>query len=187
MERESERAALVEWVVRECPELDVLVNNAGIQRRFEILADPSWAPIHQELAINLEAHIHLTALLLPHLSKQKRATIANVTSGLAFVPLALAPIYSATKAALHSFTLSLRQQLAKTAIEVIEIIPPAINTDLGGPGLHARDTPLDEFADAAFAALRRGDPEATYGFSSQSSRASREQLDQIFARMNQVG
>lgn len=185
VEQESERESLAEWAVRELPDLDVLFNNAGIQRWFQFAREPDCAPIKQEIAINLEAPIHLTALLLPHLLDQTPSAIVNVTSGLSFVPLAAVPIYSATKAALHSFTLSLRHQLAKTQTDVIEIIPPAVNTDLGGPGLHATATPLDEFADVAFAALKRGDRQIAYGFSDNASRASREELDQIFARMNQ--
>jgi uncharacterized oxidoreductase len=99
--------------------------------------------------------------------------------------MAAAPVYSATKAALHSFTLSLRHQLAATPIQVIEIAPPATNTDLGGPGLRTFGVPLDEFADAVTARLVAGDLEITYGFSAQSSRASRSEQDEIFARMNQ--
>ena len=110
----------------------------------------------------------------------------NVTSGLALVPLARAPIYSATKAALRSFTASLRHQLRSTPVEVIEILPPAVDTDLGGPGLHTFGVPLDEFADAAFAGLDRGDREIAYGFADQARRASREELDAIFARMNDL-
>jgi uncharacterized oxidoreductase len=123
-------------------------------------------------------------LFVPHLLDKKRPAIVNVTSGLAFVPLAVTPIYSATKAAMRSFTLSLRRQLADTPIEVVEIIPPAVDTDLGGPGLHTWGVPLDEFADAAFDQLRAGKIEILYGFSDESSRASSEQRDAIFERMN---
>jgi uncharacterized oxidoreductase len=107
-----------------------------------------------------------------------------VTSGLSFAPLANVPVYSATKAALHSFTLSLRHQLSTTPIEVIELIPPAVNTDLGGPGLHTFGVPLDEFADAVMAGLAKGEREIAYGTAEKSSRASREGLDEIFLRMN---
>ena len=123
-------------------------------------------------------------LLLSHLGKQKRPAIINVTSGLAFVPLTATPIYSATKAAFHSFTLSLRDQLKKTPIEVLEIIPPAVNTDLGGPGLHTFGTPLEEFIDAVVVQLEQGSSEITYGFSAQATQASRPQRDEMFARMN---
>jgi uncharacterized oxidoreductase len=162
----------------------VLVNNAGIQRQVRFRETPDWKGIHDEIAINLEAPLHLCALFLPHLLAQPQAAILNVTSGLSFAPLATVPVYCATKAALHSFTLSLRHQLAGTAVEVIEIVPPAVDTDLGGPGLHKFGVSTDEFADAAMAGVARGEVEVAYGFAAQSSRASRAELDQIFARMN---
>ena len=169
---------------RDFPGLDVLVNNAGIQRRVRLADDEPWAATHHEIAINLEAPIHLTRLLIPHLLKQRQAAIINITSGLSFVPLADVPVYCATKAALHSFTLSLRHQLASTPIQVIEVIPPAVDTDLGGPGLHTFGVALDEFADAVMPRLAKGDLEIAYGFADQSSRASRPELDAMFTRMN---
>ncbi len=184
--QESDRLALCQWAVGEFPALNVLVNNAGIQRRVALASPEAWEPTHREIAINFEAPVHLATLLLPHLLKQPRPAIVNVTSGLGFVPMARAPIYSATKAALHSFTLSLRQQLSQTPIQVIEVVPPAVNTDLGGAGLHTHGVPLGEFADAAFAQMQGGELEITYGFSQEASRASREQLDAIFNRMNQT-
>ncbi|HEX8274020.1 MAG TPA: SDR family NAD(P)-dependent oxidoreductase [Longimicrobiaceae bacterium] len=181
---ETDRAELFDWATREFPALDVLVNNAGIQRRFRLAEPEPWSETRQEIAINLEAPVHLTQLFLPQLLRQPRAAIVNVTSGLAFVPMAIAPVYCATKAALHSFTLSLRHQLAGTPVEVIEVIPPAVNTDLGGPGLHTFGAPLDEFADSVMERMGRGDLEIPYGTSERSSRASRAELDEIFARMN---
>ncbi len=180
----SGRVELAAWAAREFPNLDVLVNNAGIQQRLSLAQGPDWDAIHSEIATNFEAHVHLATLFVPHLLKKKRPVIVNVTSGLAFVPIAAVPVYCATKAAMRSFTLSLRRQLADTPIEVVEIIPPAVDTDLGGPGLHTFGVPLDEFADAAFAQLGAGKTEATYGFSEETSRASSEQRDAIFERMN---
>jgi len=184
IEDEAQRNELAEWAIRTYPKLDVLVNNAGIQRRVRLAKGADWRDVRQEIAIDLDAQIHLSLLFIPHLLEQAHPAIINVTSGLAFVPLASAPIYCATKAALHSFTLSLRHQLASTPIEVIELIPPAVNTDLGGAGVHAFATPLDEFVDAAMTQLAAGAQEITYGFSAQSSRASRDELRAIFARMN---
>ncbi len=181
----SDRLALCQWAVREFPGLNVLVNNAGIQRRLQLTPPEAWEDTHQEIAINLEAPVHLCTLLLPHLLQQPRPAIVNVTSGLGFVPMARVPVYSATKAALHSFTLSLRQQLSHTPIQVIEVIPPAVNTDLGGPGLHTYGVAVDELADAVIARMQAGELEIAYGFSQQASRASREQLDALFHRMNQ--
>jgi len=186
VEDPAARVALLEWAVQESPALDVLVNNAGIQQRIDLTQGPQWQHMQREIAINLEAPVHLATLFIPHLRKQKSPAIVNVTSGLAFMPLANVPIYCATKAAMHSFTLSLRHQLRDTPIRVVELIPPAVDTDLGGPGLHTWGVPLDEFADAAFAGLRTDDDrEIAYQFSAQSSRASREQLDEMFKRMNQ--
>jgi uncharacterized oxidoreductase len=182
----SDRVSLFEWVTREFPKLNILVNNAGIQRRFQIAQNSDWEKIEEELAINLDAPIHLSALFIPHLLKQEHPAILNITSGLAFAPMASAPVYCATKAALRSFTLSLRHQLSATPISVIEIIPPAVNTDLGGKGIHTTGTPLNEFADAVIDQLKKGSVEIAYGFSAQSSRASREELNEMFKRMNQV-
>jgi uncharacterized oxidoreductase len=180
----SEREALAAWATATFPKLNVLVNNAGIQRRVQLRAEHDWIAMHEEMAINLDAPLHLTSLFLPHLLKQTRAAILNVTSGLSFVPLAATPVYCATKAALHSYTLSLRHQLAGTAVEVIEVIPPAVNTDLGGPGLHTFGVPVAEFADAAMSQLSAGAQEVTFGFSAQTSRGSRAELDAIFERLN---
>jgi len=184
LERESDRITLAAWVRREFPRLNILVNNAGIQHRLTLDGRESWERIHQEIAINLEAPIHLSMLLVPHLARQKDPAILPVTSGLAFVPLASVPIYCATKAAMHSFTLSLRHQLAATPIRVIEIAPPAVDTDLGGPGLHTFGISTDELMAGIVPRLTAGDTEIAYGFAEKSSRGSREELDQIFARMN---
>jgi uncharacterized oxidoreductase len=180
---ESQRTALRDWAVREFPDLNVLVNNAGIQR-YPTLGDSDWADMREEIAINLDAAIHLSTLFIPHLRRVRAPAIMNVTSGLIFAPLARAPIYCATKAALHSFTLSLRRQLADSAIAVIEIIPPAVDTDLGGPGLHTFGVNVDEFADAVMARIQNGETEVAYGFAEQASRATRAELDAMFARMN---
>src|SRR4051794_20161731 len=186
LSRPEERRSLAAWVTREVPALNVLVNNAGVQRYPRLAEGESdWASTDEEIAINFAAPVHLAALLVPHLLNQTDPAIVNVTSGLAFTPLARAPVYSATKAALHSFTLSLRHQLAATPIAVIELAPPAVNTDLGGPGLHTFGVNLDEFADAVFPRLRAGDLEIGYGFAEQAQKASRQELDEMFRRMNQ--
>lgn len=182
----AERVSLAQWAVREFPQLDVLVNNAGIQRHIDLSQPEPWRTTHQEIAINFEAQVHLCTLLIPHLASQKRPAIINVTSGLAFVPLTSAPVYSATKAAFHSFTQSLRHQLSKTPIEVIEIAPPAVNTDLGGTGLHLHGVPLVEFIDSAIAQLQNGSTEISYGFSEQAMKASNAEREQLFERMNQA-
>jgi uncharacterized oxidoreductase len=180
----ADRIALSQWATSEFPGLNVLINNAGIQRRFQFPDSEDWNAARQELAINLEAPIHLSSLFLPHLEKQQRPAIINVTSGLSFVPLARMPVYCATKAALHSFTVSLRYQLAKSPVKVIELAPPAVNTDLGGPGLHDFGVPLNEFADEAFARLATDELEIACGFAQKAFRASREELEAMFTRIN---
>ncbi len=182
--QEAERIRLAEWIVREHPRLDVLVNNAGIQQRMGLDQKDFWTRARQETAINWEAPVHLTWLLLETLKKQKSAFILNVTSGLAFAPMAGAPVYSATKAALHAFTLLLRPLLRGTGIQVIEIVPPAVNTDLGGAGVHTTDTPLEEFIGSVVKQLKEGSQQITHGFSEKMSQASRQELEQAFERMN---
>jgi uncharacterized oxidoreductase len=183
---ERERVALFDWATSEFPRLNVLVNNAGIQRRSNLTESEDWRRTRSEIAINFDAPVHLSRLFIPHLLKQERPAIINVTSGLSFVPLANVPVYCATKAALHSFTMSLRQQLSETPVSVIEVAPPAVDTDLGGVGLHTFGVPLDEFADAVFQRLPHGELEIAYGTAQKASRASREELDEIFKFMNQA-
>jgi len=118
-------------MARDYPSLNVLINNAGIMQP-ENLREPSVdsSTLENTITTNLLGPIRLTAALLPILSKQPRATIMTVSSGLAFVPLAMTPTYCATKAAIHSYTQSLRYQLKSTRVEVIELIPPYVQTTL---------------------------------------------------------
>ena len=181
----AERVALLDWVRNEFPAVNVLVNNAGIQNRVQLATDTEeWEARRQEIIINVEAPIHLAMLFISQLQAQSNPAIINVTSGLAFTPAAFVPIYSATKAALHSFTLSLRHQLKPTPIRVLEIVPPAVNTDLGGPGLHTFGVPVDDFADSVMARLAAGEMEVGYESSETRRLASRAELDAAFEQMN---
>jgi len=140
--------AFAEEVTELHPTLNVLINNAGISRLEDLKTKPdNQATAEAMITTNLLGPIRLTAALLPHLRKQSRATILNVTSGLAFVPLPIAPTYSATKAALHSYTESLRFQFKETPLEFLEIIPPYVQTELGGPAQAAdpRAMPLKDY------------------------------------------
>lgn len=179
----KDREELTQWITEKFPQLNVLVNNAGIQRKFSFKDLEPWAETMKEIDINLGGPIHLSALLLPHLLRQPKAHIMNVSSGLAFAPIAYMPVYCATKAALHSITLSLRQQLKGTSVDVTEIIPPAVKTNLGGA--HDFGVELAEFADSVLQQIESGKTEVTYGTSLKSSQASRAELDQIFMQMNQ--
>jgi uncharacterized oxidoreductase len=132
--------------VAEFPAINILINNAGIMRAEKLLAQqPDLADAEAIVATNLLGPIRLTAALLPHLQKQPHATILNVSSGLAFLPLATTPTYCATKAAIHSYTLSLRYQLRATGIEVLELIPPYVQTDLMNGAEDPRAMPLKQF------------------------------------------
>ena len=139
--------SLARTVVSRFPALNVVIHNAGIMKN-ENLRTTNTADIAVEtIATNLTGPILLTTALLPHLLRQADATIMTVSSGLAFVPLAMTPAYSATKAAIHSYTQSLRYQLKGTAIRVIELVPPYVQTELmGGRQLHdPAAMPLGEF------------------------------------------
>ncbi|MFC5270212.1 SDR family oxidoreductase [Adhaeribacter terreus] len=182
---ETERIALFEWATKEFPDLNVLVNNAGIQMRTDLQNfQLSWKEQQNEIAINFEAPVHLSILFIPFLKKQANPVIINVTSGLAFNPGAFASVYSATKAALHSFTQTLRYQLTDTNINVIEVAPPAVDTDLSAPGLHTFGVPLNEFADAVFEKLKTDELEFGYSTSEAGRKASPEERKQIFNRIN---
>ena len=182
--RDDDREELFRWATQRFPSLDLLVNNAGVQRRFRVTEPEPWADTRQEIAINFDAEVHLSLLFVPHLRIQQRPAIVNVTSGLAFVPMSMAPVYCATKAALHSFTLSLRHQLAGTPVRVVEIVPPAVNTDLGGPGLHTFGAPLDDFADEVMRRMADGELEIAYGMARDRAHAARAAFDEAFERMN---
>ena len=128
------------------PALNVLINNAGIMRVEKLQAQKDGlAEMESTVAINLLGPIRLTAALLPLLQRQPNSTIMNVSSGLAFVPMAPTPTYCATKAAIHSYTQSLRYQLRASTTEVLELIPPYVATDLLGGASDPRAMPLDMF------------------------------------------
>jgi uncharacterized oxidoreductase len=156
----SSLAAFARTVAKAFPALNVLVNNAGIMRPENLLSQqPDLADAGAIVATNLLGPIRLTAALLPLLRSQPRATIMNVSSGLAFVPLAMTPTYCATKAALHSYTESLRYQLKDTAVEVLELIPPYVATDLMNGASDPRAMPLGAFLDEVMTILKT-QPEA---------------------------
>ena len=141
------------------PELNVVVNNAGIQR-VEDLINGDVGAAEQTVAINLLGPIRLTSALMSSLLRRPHAAIVNVTSGLAFMPSALTPTYCATKAALHSYTQSLRFQLRDTPVQVIEVIPPHVQTALQGErGFDPNAMPLDEYVTETMSLLQ-SQPEA---------------------------
>jgi len=139
------------------PNLNIVINNAGIMRPEDLLAQPDGlADVESTIATNLLGPIRLIAALLPQLRRQDRSTIINVTSGLAFVPLAFSPTYNATKAALHSYTQALRYQLKSTNVEVVELIPPYVATELMGSSQASdpRALPLQDFLNETLEILK---------------------------------
>lgn len=178
---ETERTALFNWVSENHSDLNVLVNNAGLQQWMNISDADFYQRAKEEITTNIEAPLHLTALFsnLPSLN-----TIINVTSGLAFVPLTKVPVYSATKAFFHSFTIASQHLLKAKGIEVIEMIPPALNTDLGGKGLHDAAPPVSDFIEAVFKQLKEGKTELTFGFSEAMAKAVPEEIKNTFKKMN---
>ncbi|WGM47847.1 putative oxidoreductase [Brevundimonas sp. NIBR10] len=148
-------------VIADHPDLNVVINNAGIMKPEALSGGVFDLSIVEEtIGINLLGTIRLTAALLPHLLTRPSATVVTVSSGLAFVPLAATPTYNATKAAIHSWSQSLRHQLKDTTVRVVEWAPPGVATDLM-PG-HAQDPrsmPLDEFTAESLALFEAGHDE----------------------------
>ena len=143
------------------PELNVVIQNAGIMRVENLKAQPEGlADAESIIATNLLGPVRLTAALLPVLQKQSSSVIMTVTSGLAFVPLAPTPTYCATKAAIHSYTQSLRYQLRGTTTEVLELIPPYVQTDLLNGASDPRAMPLNAYI-AEVMAILKAEPTAT--------------------------
>jgi uncharacterized oxidoreductase len=120
------------------PDLDILVNNAGIQRYLDLKRGyEDLKTGEDEITINFTSIVELTALLIKHLMKRPSAAIINVGSGLGLMPMVNTPVYSATKAAIHTYSLVLRQQLKETPVKIIEIIPPMVDTGLNKQGRDA--------------------------------------------------
>jgi uncharacterized oxidoreductase len=180
LEKEEERLRLYNWLLENHSDLNILVNNAGIQNWMQVEDGDFYLKAQQEININITAPIHLTQLFLqlPALD-----TIMNVSSGLAFVPLAKVPVYCATKAFMRSFTLSLRHQL-KGKMAVIEIIPPALNTDLGHTGVHNEFPPVSDFIASIFEQLNEGKDELTFGSSATRANTNNESIKDYFKMMN---
>lgn len=143
--------------------------------------DNFFTRAQQEIAINIEAPLHLVSLFLklPALD-----TIMNVTSGLAFSPFAKVPVYSATKAFFRSFTLSLRYILKDRNINVVEIVPPALKTDLGGKGLHDHAPEVGPFIESIFEQLQQGKHELTYGMSANRANIGADEFKKEFAKLH---
>ncbi|GGJ35580.1 SDR family oxidoreductase [Deinococcus roseus] len=117
-------------VLHNFPQLDTLINNAGIMRNLDLQLSHDLTDLTREIEINLSGPLRMVQQFLPHLQKQPRSLIVNVSSGLAFVPLSISPVYSAAKAALHAYTRALRLQLENSTVAVVELAPPGVETPL---------------------------------------------------------
>jgi uncharacterized oxidoreductase len=187
---EADRRTLEEWITGNFRNLNILVNNAGIQRDIDFTKGiAEFLTGESEIRINLEAPIVLSGLFIPYLTGKKEAAIINISSGLGFVPAARMPVYSATKAGLHAFTMALRHQLKNQGIKVFEVVPPAVDTDLNPEGRTKRnrftvDLKPGEFVASVIKSLKDDIFEIGYGMSEGFLRASRAELDESFQRMN---
>jgi len=186
---ESGRNDLFEWVRADFPGTNILINNAGIQRNIDFTkGTEELLAGENELGINLEAPIFLSARFVPFLSGKSNAAIMNVTSGLGFFPAAGMPVYSSTKAALHMFSVILRRQLEPAGIRVFEAIPPAIfDTELNLEGRkktgnrNTMPSPTSaEFADAVLKGMEADEYEIGYGMTVKWRNMSRAELDRMF-------
>jgi uncharacterized oxidoreductase len=178
---ESERINLYKWISENHSDLNILINNAGIQQWMNVSDEDFFERAKTEIATNIEAPLHLISLFI---NLKSLKTVMNVTSGLSFSPYAKVPVYSATKAFFRSFTLSLRHLLKAKNIEVIEIIPPALNTDLGGIGLHNTAPSVESFIESIFEQLKEGKDQLTFGSSETRANASAADLKNAFDQMN---
>jgi uncharacterized oxidoreductase len=178
-------------VIAEFPSLNCVFNNSGMQRRHNFDSGKAIddAAMLAEIQTNLVGLIRVSAEFLLHLRNQEDATLLNVSSGLAFVPLSVFPVYCSTKAAVHSFTLSLRQQLRESKVKVIELIPPYVATELGGaatapPGA-LRQMPLETFISETMKELA-GDADdiAIGGAKNLFAASGPENVKKMFAGMN---
>ncbi|PZP52799.1 MAG: oxidoreductase [Agrobacterium fabrum] len=184
--------AFAEALVKAHPTLNAVINNAGIMRPEDIAAAPDYLDTAEEtIATNLLAPIRLTAALLPHFLKQPAATVLTVSSGLAFVPMVLTPTYSATKSAIHAYSIALREQLKETPVEIIEIVPPYVQTTLMGEGQASdeRAMPLDAFISEVMDILEnRPDEKEVVVERCKPLRfaAQNGNFDQVFAMVNHM-
>jgi len=184
---------VADQLTAEFPNLDCVFNNAGVQRGAGFQAGQlrDEQAVLEEIETNLLGVIRVASAFVPHLRTRERATIVNTSSGLAFVPLARFPVYCATKAAVHSFTLSLRHQLKDTAVKVVELIPPYVESELGGASKYAapagamRPMPLHDFiADAMRGLAGDSDEVAVGGALNLAAAAGLATTKQVFAGMN---
>jgi uncharacterized oxidoreductase len=190
LSKDEERKLLYDWVSSHFKNINILVNNAGIQRMIDFKkGTEELFDGEDEIEINFKTYVHLSAYFTPLLMKQKEAAIINISSGLGFIPLAIMPVYCATKAAIHSFSLSLRHQLKTTSVKVFEVIPPTVDTELD-KGARAKRGQTDrgisptEVAKATIDGLEKDEYEIAVGMAQNLRMGARNNPDQLFQNMN---
>ena len=187
---EIDRKNLFNWILEEFQNLNILVNNAGIQREIDFTkAESNIESAIAEIKINFESPVVISSMFIPILKEKENSAIINVSSGLAFIPISIMPIYCATKAALHSFSISLRQQLRKTKIKVFEAIPPTVDTDLDKGARKARgqtDFGISpkETAEAILNGLKNNEYEIAIGRAKFLINSSKTDFENVFSSMN---
>ena len=152
-------AAVAKQLIVDYPALNVLINNAGIMKVDTAATAVDDVLLTSTITTNLLGPIRMTSALIEHLKAQPAATVINVTSGLAFMPLASSSVYCATKAALHSFTMSQRWLLKDTGVRVLELAPPYVQTDLMNGANDPLAMPLQDFIEQTMALLAQGGDE----------------------------
>ncbi len=188
--KEEDRNALLDWIAANFPGLNILVNNAGVQRDVDFTKGiDDFLAGDNEIRVNLESAVILSGLFVPLLAKNKGAAIVNVSSGLGFVPAARMPVYSASKAGLHAYCMAIRLQLSKIGIKVFEVVPPAVDTELNPRGRAKRgnfkaDLSPKVFVSAVMKGLQNDVFEIGFGMTAEFIHASRADLDKSFQQMN---
>jgi len=188
--KQQERVDLIKWAFEHFESLNIIINNAGIQQMLNFNSDIDSKQIENEIRTNFEAPVQIASLAISHLKIKIEPAIINVTSGLGFIPLSFVPVYCSTKAALHSFCLSLRHQLKNTSIKVFEIIPPTVDTELDKGardirGQTDRGIKPEIVAEETLKAILNDNFECVVGFAQNLITATRgENLQLVFNRMN---
>ncbi|HEY6978446.1 MAG TPA: SDR family oxidoreductase, partial [Chitinophagaceae bacterium] len=181
----AEREALASWVLENYPGINMLINNAGIQLKIDLTNKIDIDQVRQEVETNFIAPVHLTSLFAQQLKQKDEAAIINISSGLAFTPMASVAVYGATKAAIHSITLSLRYQLRNTPVKVFEIAPPAVDTELGYQSRHDihqthGGISVDIFIEKAIEAIRNDELEVAI----DTAKHLHERREELFSMLN---
>jgi uncharacterized oxidoreductase len=187
--KEYSREMLYKEITSNFKDTNILINNAGIHKIIDFKKGMIglFTSSEDEIDINLKAPIYLTSYFIPNFMKKNESAIINVSSGLAFVPLASMPIYCATKAALHSLSVSLRYQLKDTAIKVFEVIPPIVDTDFykeDRDKIKNRSIPPTAVAEETLKALEKDEYEIPIGVAKSLRLVNTDNFEQIFQERN---